>query len=120
MKTATIYTVIDRTHIGRSIMPGSGLVSLDGAPANSDMKIFYDEGNKFGAQNLRAYEDRIKNAAGRLFTRYPTSALIGLPSSDLHRYVREVGNIDENYKIVFSDPDAALAYGRLGDHVCRP
>lgn len=39
MKTATIYTVIDRTHIGRSIMPGSGLVSLDGAPANSDMKI---------------------------------------------------------------------------------
>jgi len=119
MKTATIYTVIDGTHIGHSIMPGSGLVSLDGDTSESDMKVFYYEGNKFGAENLRAYEDRIKNSAGRLFTRYPTSALIGLPKADLHLYVRAVGTIDESYKIVFSDQEAALAYGRLGDTVSK-
>lgn len=40
--------------------------------------IIYYEGNLYGASNLESYDERIKCAAGRAYTRYPTVAMSGV------------------------------------------
>lgn len=60
------------------IREGSGIV---GFARNEDdpHRIFYYEGNLYGASNMREWDDRVKNAYGRMATSYPTSAMIALP-----------------------------------------
>lgn len=71
----------------------------------------YMEGNRLGASNLQLYEERIKQAAGRMFTAYPTVARLWLPRVELEANLIEVGRISREYEIQFSRPGLALAYG---------
>lgn len=60
-----------------NIAPQSAIVASEDTP-----HIVYFEGNLFNAVNLQTYWERLKCAAGRLITRYPTSALQEIQPSD--------------------------------------
>jgi hypothetical protein len=110
---ANIYVPANQGSLDNLIRPGSGIVALQDQTAPQGYVAFYYEGNIHSASNLRSYEERIKCAAGRMFERYPTTAMIALPVTDLDAYVRVVGTIDDTYKVSFTDESAALAYGNL-------
>jgi hypothetical protein len=57
----------------RHLLPGSGIVA-NPTPKANNMKDVYFEGNKHGAVNLGTYEERLFNAADRLWGNYPTVA----------------------------------------------
>ncbi len=112
-RLANIYVPAKQGSLDNLIRPGSGIVALQDQPAPQGYVVFYYEGNIHSASNLCSYEERIKCAAGRMFDRYPTTAMIALPVTDLDSYVRVVGTIDDTYKVAFTDEPAALAYGNL-------
>jgi hypothetical protein len=56
----------------------------------SQLVMVYFEGNRFGADNLQRWVDRVNCAAGRLLSRYPTVATALLPVGELE----EVGVFD--------------------------
>lgn len=112
-RLANIYVPAKQGSLDNLIRPGSGIVALQDQTAPQGYLVFYYEGNIHSASNLRSYEERIKCAAGRMFERYPTTAMIALPVTDLDSYVRVVGTIDDTYKVSFTDEPAALAYGNL-------
>lgn len=109
MKVATIYIPVAGTMISQIVAPGSAIVAMP--PTAAQHVIAYYEGNIHGASNLVDYADRIKCAAGRLFDRAPTSAIHGMMKDELPDNLQEVGTIDENYVITFTDEASALAYG---------
>lgn len=55
-----------------TIDSGSGIVT-DATKIAERIEVYF-EGNRFGAVNLRTFEERVKQAAGRLQQRYPTIA----------------------------------------------
>lgn len=55
------------------IHKGSAIVSNGVADAEGFVTVYY-EGNIYGAQNIRTFEDKAVIAAGRLAERYPTVA----------------------------------------------
>lgn len=64
------------------IDPGSAIV----APVTERGKerIFvHFEGNRFGAENMRRYDERCLHAAGRAATRYPTIARASIGADNL-------------------------------------
>lgn len=107
-KEATIYIPRGRDHLF-GIDAGSGIVGS--RTANGEIVVLYYEGNRYGAVNLFKFEERIVCAAGRLFTRYPTIAMIGLSSEDVQKHFMPVGRIGDNYEISWDDRNAAYAYG---------
>ena len=109
MTTALIYVPVPRSHADLLIAPGSGIVGFD-KPA-SEYTVVYYEGSTLGASNMVRYEDRIKNSAGRLFTRYPTVALHRFMRAELAHNLIVVGTIDDSYQIVFTDSALATEYG---------
>lgn len=58
------------------LIPGSGIV---GTPMLDGKVLVYFEGNKYRAQNIRTWADRVKHAAGRMATNYPTIAMRMVP-----------------------------------------
>ncbi len=112
-RLANIYVPAKPGALDNLIRPGSGIVALQDQTAPQGYVVFYYEGNVHSACNLGSYEERIKCAAGRMFERYPTSAMIALPASELDSYVRVVGTIDDSYQVTLADEPAALAYGNL-------
>lgn len=71
--TATIYLPGPHCPLVAFLAPRSGIV---GTPCDSDgerHRIYY-EGNLHRAVNLGKWAERVRCAAGRLFTRYPTAA----------------------------------------------
>ncbi len=54
------------------IAPGSAIV---GTPNDGGRITVYYEGNLYGAENLKTYEEKLLHAADRLRTRYPTVAM---------------------------------------------
>ena len=80
MTTRRVLTVLvprPKTVAERHIDLGSGIVAelqrgwrdLSG---QDRIEVYY-EGNRYGSQNLRSYDDRVKHAAGRLAQRHPTA-----------------------------------------------
>jgi len=111
---ATIYILDEEAvpHLG--IAPGSGIVGIAYDEISPGAVLLYYEGNLYDAQNQREHEERIINAAGRLFTRYPTVAMQMVTAEDAARGLVAVGEIDRNYQIRYYDEDAhakARAYG---------
>lgn len=94
---ARIYALKAGSFAASMIAPGSGIVGF--APDESGLVTVYFEGNINDACNLHDLNDRIKNAAGRMFMSYPTSALANLEADNLI----EIGEIDQNYRITITD-----------------
>jgi len=91
----SIYLPKPDTLIDRLLAPGSGIVG----EAHSAGVLLHYEGNIFDAVNLRRYEDRLKQAAGRLVARYPTRAMLVLPASEVAETMLVVGEYDaENWE----------------------
>jgi hypothetical protein len=44
--------------------------------------LVYFEGNKYGSEGMDLFEEKVKHAAGRLQTDYPTIAKAWLPTED--------------------------------------
>lgn len=91
------------------IDPGSGIVGT--SALSEDQILLYFEGNRYDVENLRRYEQRIKQAAGRLFQRYPTIARMNLPADEVARNLVVVGRINDKYEIDWDNRSAAFAYG---------
>lgn len=83
------------------IHPGSAIV---GSTPQDDVQVLvYFEGNLYGAENMRAYEQRVEHAAGRLTQRYPTIAKAMLRPTDLVR----VGSYETDAHLLeIEQPDA--------------
>jgi hypothetical protein len=81
------------------IKKGSGIVMTEG----KFMAEIYYEGNLYGIENLKNYEEKIKCAAGRAHTGYPTVATSGVLKENLHNFI-VVGlcDPDNNYRIDLS------------------
>lgn len=79
MAPLTVYVPRPGTYAAQRIAKGSGIV---GVPAGDEVLIHY-EGNLYGAQNIRTFEDKLLHAADRLLTNYPTSAKMQVPETDL-------------------------------------
>lgn len=75
--------------LGTLLPPGSGIVSQQSTL--NGQKTLYFEGNKY-AVNLVDYEDRLMNAAGRLWEKYPTSKKMVISSDEFAEFTR-VGSI---------------------------
>jgi hypothetical protein len=71
------------TYPAATIDRGSGIVTdpeavwFRGTPAVDPTTVrweVYYEGNRYGAENMKLFEERVKHAAGRLSVKYPTVA----------------------------------------------
>lgn len=88
------------------IDPRSGIVGKPMGPGANDVRIYY-EGNRNHASNIITYADRVYMAAGRLVTKYPTSATATVPFS----YLTLVGTFNYTTKrlSIFSSELPVLA-----------
>lgn len=82
-----------------NIAAGSGVVAKEVQEGFMDV---YFEGNLYGASNMQTIEERIYQAASRLFNKYPTVARMRLPKSIVLEYFDEIGQIDSRYNIVIN------------------
>jgi hypothetical protein len=75
--------------------------------------VVYYEGNRYGAENLRTYSQRVSMAAGRMFKKYPTIALMGFTREDFCQWFKTVGTIDEDYNMAILDVASVKRYEAL-------
>lgn len=94
------------TQSEKVIDPRSGVV----AKRKGDQVMVYYEGNRMGAENLRRYAERVSNAAGRLFQRYPTVAKSAYSLADFLSQFQIVGYCTDAYEIEIHDKGTVLAY----------
>ena len=71
------------------IAPGSAIIAAVDQ-TGPDRVLIHFEGNLYGAENLKTYESRIRQAAGRQVDRYPTTAKMVVARDQLV----EVGRYD--------------------------
>lgn len=109
LQSVAIYIPVAGSRVNLHVEPGSGLVGY----LDPDTLVFsgYMEGNRLGASNLERYEERIQQAAGRLFESYPTVARFWIPEVEMPTNLIEVGHITRDYKVAFTRPGLAMAYG---------
>lgn len=89
------------------VRPGSGMV---GSPHPNGRVTVDFEGNLYGAENLRTYEERLLHAADRHRTSYPTIARRYIPEDDLIL----VGTYDTDTKALDVVDEEALRGWRDG------
>jgi len=89
------------SHFRATIKKGSGIVMLPFNKARR-MALIYYEGNLYGADNLKTFNERIQCAAGRAYTKYPTVAFSGVLREDLDQF-RTIGKCDpdDSYSVLF-------------------
>lgn len=85
--TMTVYVPVtdEATFIAR----GSAIVAKSEPDATGRVVVWY-EGNLYGAENLKRFDERVLCAAGRAATSYPTAAIASFSS---HQLI-EVGTFD--------------------------
>ena len=64
------------------IDPASAIVAGVSQRGNETLLVYF-EGNQFGAENMKRFDERCLHAAGRAATRYPTIAKAGVPAREL-------------------------------------
>lgn len=64
------------------IDPASAIVAGVSQRGNETLQVYF-EGNRFGAENMKRFDERCLHAAGRAATRYQTIAKAALPASEL-------------------------------------
>jgi hypothetical protein len=87
---------------------GSGIVTRplpEGRFPKEDgaQRMVYFEGNRYGAENLRTFKERVIQAAGRLHTRYPTVARGLFPASEFEEVGTLVVAADGSYDSLVID-----------------
>lgn len=110
---AVAWVVLPRqgSHSEKTIDPRSGIVA---ARRGEQVEVYF-EGNRLGAENLRLYAQRVTNAAGRLFQRYPTVARAVYSLAEFMAQFEVVGFCTDAYKVEIFDTAAVIAYaGRPG------
>ncbi len=90
-QTLKIYIPVAGSMIDKVIERGSGIVGVD---REDGSVLLHFEGNLFGAANLKRHDERVKHAAGRLVSRYPTRAMMVLAKDEVVRNLIEVGEYD--------------------------
>ena len=75
-----VYVPKPNSSAAALVLPGSGIV---GAGEKDGRVLCYYEGNAIGSQDLESFYERVRRAAGRLVTRYPTTAMAAFPADDL-------------------------------------
>lgn len=103
---ATIFVPSEAGMRRLGLAPLSGVVAV---PWGGDGWHVYYEGNLYDASNLRRWTDRVKNAAGRLFKRYPTVAQAYLATLLAEEFTA-VGTITDDYRIEITDPQTVQAF----------
>jgi hypothetical protein len=101
--TAYVYVPTEQAQRRLGLAPGSAVVGV----ARSGGFHIHFEGNLYGAENLKTWEERVVCAAGRLFRRYPTVAQAYL--TDLAGLVA-VGVVTDSYEIQLTDTEAVRTY----------
>lgn len=76
-----VYVPREGTQADRTIAPGSAIVGT--ADPHLGLVTIDYEGNLYGMQNLEKFTERLKHAAGRHVTKYPTTARMTVPCEDL-------------------------------------
>jgi hypothetical protein len=76
MKRLHVLVPRSDSRAGLTIDPGSGIVTALQPPSGLRRQRIevYFEGNRYGAENMRRFEERVLHAAGRLDKHYPTIA----------------------------------------------
>lgn len=102
------WVVVPREGSGPDMQIGrtSGIV----AQRQGDHVVVYYEGNLYGYSNLNSYTDRVKNAAGRLFKRYPTIAKSVYSLSQFQCDFRIVGYCSDAYVVNLADKATVRVY----------
>jgi len=82
--TKLLFVLVPKpeTTAARMIDPGSAIVRTVDEEDSAERVTVYFEGNRFGAANLKRFEDRVIAAAGRLEAQYPTVARGSFPRGD--------------------------------------
>lgn len=111
---ATIYVLKPGTWMAAAIDPGSGVV---GQRLPSGPLVIYYEGNRYGTPALDDMEQRIKHAAGRLFTRYPTIAKMAVLDESS---IEAVGRIGRDYSIDVFDKEKLDGWAATYRSASRP
>lgn len=84
MKTHLVLVPVPGSAAARQIDPGSGIVTdASPFPVAGDVRVYF-EGNRYGAENLQTFEERVQCASGRLATKYPTIACGLFKAVDFH------------------------------------
>ncbi|WP_262030578.1 hypothetical protein [Microvirga sp. Mcv34] len=75
-----VYTPKPESSAASLVLPGSAIVG----EAEQDGRILcYYEGNAIGSNDLESFYERLRRAAGRLVTKYPTTAMAAFPADEL-------------------------------------
>lgn len=90
-KTAKVFRAKNGSLLGQELEPDTAIV---GIPDQDGAMVAYYEGNLYGALNLVEFKDKAACAAGRLFTKYPTTAMCWLSGERVAAELEEVGAID--------------------------
>ncbi len=106
---ATVFVLREGSRFADLIAAGSAIVGSAPASGSGAGIVIDYEGNTIGAVNLRTFEERARNAAGRHFTAYPTVARMHLKADDMAEFVA-VGRINGRMELAYNDASAeALA-----------
>lgn len=89
MLTAILFTIRQGSPLDREISPGSGVV---GTKRDGGLLLHF-EGNQYGASNLHNWRERTLSAAGRMFARYPTTAMRFVPAEQVTTDLIPVGSV---------------------------
>ena len=92
----------------RRIDHGSGIVVAEREWMNPNILVYY-EGNRYHAENLHTFAERVKCAAGRLQQRYPTVARGMFPANEFTEVGTFVFAADWSMEALAITDDATLA-----------
>ena len=102
----TVYIPRKNSRLADIVFPSSAIVKSR-LISDTSVMVYY-EGNVYGAENIKTFEDKCSLAAGRAKDRYPTTALTIVPLEE----VIDVGvydldtnafHLDENFHDLFSE-----------------
>jgi hypothetical protein len=75
-----VYAPKPESSAASLVLAGSAIVG----EAEQDGRILcYYEGNAIGSKDLESFYERVRRAAGRLVTKYPTTAMAAFPAEEL-------------------------------------
>ncbi|WP_162820667.1 hypothetical protein [Microvirga calopogonii] len=75
-----VYVPKPESSAASLVLPGSAIV---GAEEKDGRILCYYEGNAIGSKDLESFYERIRRAASRLATKYPTTAMAAFPADEL-------------------------------------
>ena len=104
MTILIVYVPAHHSVLRRTVLPGSAMVGVD---TGAHRSLVDYEGNRYGAENMRLYSERLLHAAGRHVDQYPTVARLWARHIDLI----EVGSYDyETRALTVTNPTELEAW----------